>query len=439
MADYPGTRFVVIAVSDTGESLQSWNYGSISDAQSQYAVIDIIEPAPPGTAVLELWYVPPDTPPVFDSWRPIKPGAVSPTQAALDHIATELAGIAGDLITGAEPVLSVIDNTIKDNAADLSAAMTTVRQQIGSQIAANTRALNSVPGEVVGTLDATVTDLPQVSQADTLLPGQSYCTVTKGYPLTISGFPTYAQAAAAYFAYIGRTIPLYRVQPGVWDDLPSGGTHAITIGVCPAVDAEQPTPSVPENLIGVTQTPSKSPTVQATTITDVGQNGSTAVQCQQCGCPVNVTVAIPGLGGSSGSYTDLQGTSANGLPRQGYSQPIAPVVDFDNPFSHIAGLVSDETAVKVETWLGSEYSGPWTYSSLSELIEAGMPQPLATDQQQLQRIRDVVQQQIDAMRGAGSGQGSGGEGGSTNPYGGATPAVQDAAALIAKFALLGTE
>lgn len=402
----PTVQYVVVAlgtVTTAGmEALQTFTFTNLAEAQSAYATIDLDGRAPPATEVIELWILEPGKQSVLDAWRPIKDGSVSPTAESLSAVSQVLSSIGTDLELASMPIVQLINDILTQNQQDINDAITSANKQIGSIAGANTRDLNSV----IAGLDATVVqDAADIASYGAGIPlyqtGQGPRYIVSGLDDSSQVQPQCPPGGGITVSFVysrGPNVgkPYTAIQPRAFTSMTEANQWALiqTIGAidenisavftpCGSQGAvSQSTQSVPsasqpqDAMTGDTQIQGTTETQSASVIQSVGQNGSAAVQCPQCGCQVNVTVLIPGLGSFSQGTTAGNVMSASGpQTTAGHGSPIvSPVVDFSNPFAHIAGLVDDKTAQEVEEWLGERFAGVWGYDSMEELVLHSTPE-----------------------------------------------------------------
>lgn len=353
--------YQLIQADANGNVLDTQQFDAESDANSAYAVVNAGTPSVTGAAVLELWMVELDNSTGSISnrnlvaWRPLIPDAV-PVAVQLQQLVDQsLAQSTIDLQQGLAPITTPLQSTIDANNADIAAVTSAIQKKASTAMATNTKAINSaVAGQQASKFSLSNISHACAGQYQLLAYGPDWGGILNATGdlvfTTIEDAYGFLQKESQYIAGFNTNnlAPLTSLVEGQGDyQIYNDGNGNYINLVCGqsvvGVDTVQPVPPTQLPVIPPDTVPVIPPdTVPVIPPTQIPQ------QCPQCGCKLDLSPII--------------GAIQN-------QQSISPVVDWQDPFAGVAGLLTPAQVQRVEDYLDL-VDPEWHYKTISESIDA---------------------------------------------------------------------
>jgi hypothetical protein len=419
--------YFVSQIDCNGDSVDGQLLPTEIAANAAYAVIGASTTPADGAELVELWAQTTDdvtgqlVSRTLVAYRPLVPGAVCPYIQAREYVDNELAGISLDLQSGMAQITDALTGSTIANETDINTVIAAVQQKLTTAQASNSRAINSVvtqaqqamafhltppladpnaPGTIYysdgktvyasGTMaglwqeyyaNQTTSDiLPPVANvaaatgqvsAQTAVAQQSTSTASCDYYVQfdanyIDGKDQMFHDAQSAWNYANQILAAHGTQFGQINNdglaqLVAGnsiGQGTVGNGYGTAYNAINVV--CQQSQTAPTSTPTASPSIpvagapipQTTTVTPAPTQQVPA-QCPSCGCIINVTapVTVVGAGGNNGG------------------QNVSPVVDWDDAFAGVSGLLTQDQINRVRTYL-DPLTPNWDYASLMDSIKS---------------------------------------------------------------------
>jgi hypothetical protein len=366
-----------------------------------YAMLGAGTPLAAGTVLVELWTMELDdtTNAILSkkliTYRPLVPGAVCPYAEAREYIDNELAGITLDLTVGMAPVTDAITGVIMQNQADIDAVTLAIAKKISTQAGLNTKDMNNILAALQGVsfsltapntstpaivgqttepklltlADGTTTPLPIYTVSPTLC-ATPYTAWFYTDSSTIQQFPDLKGAldyANSLLAKNGLPLITQQQVDAFVNDIqaPSSGEYAsVSLGTGGGSAADPG--------IQISAPPTQPCTTNQTTVAPLqtpiaGNTLPTAPPIVTL--PSIVPTTTMDISAQSTPVTpDIQPTPAP-------CQSVSPVVDWNDAFAGVTGLLTPDQISKVRVYL-DPLIPTWDYPNLMASIASAMQDDL---------------------------------------------------------------